>query len=79
MLDHRTMLAGMLWIVGRGASWRELPDPSVCGTPSIPKSLVEVTTTRWAEEEAPQDLTVTLTSAGSEIMEAGDTSGQIEQ
>jgi hypothetical protein len=26
MLDHRTMLAGMLWIVGRGASWRELPD-----------------------------------------------------
>jgi transposase len=26
MLDHRTMLAGILWIVGRGASWRELPD-----------------------------------------------------
>jgi transposase len=25
-LDHRTMLEGMLWIVQRGASWRELPE-----------------------------------------------------
>ncbi len=23
--DHRTILAGMLWVVGRGASWREVP------------------------------------------------------
>ena len=24
--DQRTMLEGMLWVVGRGASWRELPE-----------------------------------------------------
>jgi transposase len=23
--DHRTVLAGMLWIFGNGASWRDLP------------------------------------------------------
>jgi transposase len=23
--DHRTMLAGMLWVLGSGASWRDLP------------------------------------------------------
>jgi len=23
--DHRTILAGMLWVVGTGASWREIP------------------------------------------------------
>lgn len=23
--DHRTVLAGMLWIFGTGASWRDLP------------------------------------------------------
>ena len=26
-LDHQLLLAGMLWIMGRGASWRELPQP----------------------------------------------------
>ena len=24
-LDHQLLLEGMLWIMGRGASWRELP------------------------------------------------------
>jgi transposase len=24
--DHRTMLAGMLWVLGSGASWRDLPE-----------------------------------------------------
>ncbi len=24
--DHRTILAGMLWVLGSGASWRDLPE-----------------------------------------------------
>ncbi|MBA2454079.1 MAG: transposase, partial [Chloroflexia bacterium] len=24
--DHRTLLAGMFWVVRTGASWRELPE-----------------------------------------------------
>jgi transposase len=24
--DHRTVLAGMLWVFGTGASWRDLPE-----------------------------------------------------
>jgi hypothetical protein len=24
--DHRTVLAGMLWVLGSGSSWRELPE-----------------------------------------------------